>query len=285
MRLLRNSRDWIRDRVLLVLDDGPSHGYEILSILNEYAPDLRLTTLYRWLHEMEEEGLISSEFQAGPHGPDRRVYSLGARGENRLREVLKDSIDIVMHFYDAYRRASIGNLFDMIDETFETPSGRVLFTAFPRIRESDIPTIEYLRRYNERGQVDVLGDSAAVEKIDRKHRRMNGHITDIPSPNERFSQVWISGVPTRHVLHSSIIESNRVLKSGGVLRVLAPFVYFEGAEEPDLGTFVKTTAIQLFPELGMSDADDIGEVIESVMPECSAMDVFPGLVVFLAKKA
>ena len=113
-RDLKNSREWIRNQILLVLDNGPCHGYDILRSLDNHVENLRLTTLYRWLHAMESEGLIESTVQPGPHGTDRRVYRLGVRGELRLREMRKDSIGVIMHFYDAYRHSVTGNLHEIL---------------------------------------------------------------------------------------------------------------------------------------------------------------------------
>jgi DNA-binding PadR family transcriptional regulator len=281
---LRESREWIRNQILLVLDTGPCHGYDILRSLNEHVSNLRLTTLYRWLHTMEAEGLVQSAIQPGPHGPDRRVYRLGARGENRLRELLKDSIGIIMHFYDAYRHSITGNMHQKLDEEIRAPDGRVLFAAVPRVREIDINTIQHLLTGNGSNSIDVLGDSTILTTLGIRHRALKGGLSDIPAPNDRYAQIWVSGIPHREDLHNSVLEFKRVLKEGGVVRILAPFVYFDRPEQPDLGEFLRVTAIQLFPDLGIADGEDIGEVLESVFPDCGALDLFPGLVVFWARK-
>jgi len=279
---LKNSREWIRNRILLILDTGPVHGYDILRSLNEHVSDLRLTTLYRWLHTMESEGLVNSEIQPGPHGPDRRVYQLGVRGELRLRDILRDSIEVLMHFYDAYRHSITGNLYEIMQPDLKSPEGCILFASNPRIRMNDIATIQHLSE-SSNGPIEILGDSTIVTSLEIKHRVLKGSLGNIPSPNDRFSQLWISGVPDREELHKAIIEFKRVLVKGGVLRILAPFVYFNKPRQPDLGEFVRITAIQLFPELGMADGNDVANILESVFPDCGVLDIFPGLVVFWAR--
>ncbi len=282
---MKNSREWIRNRILLVLDTGPCHGYDILRSLNEHVSNLRLTTLYRWLHAMEAEGLVESIVQPGPHGPDRRVYRLGARGENRLREMLKDSIEVIMHFYDAYRHSITGSMHQLMEAELKAPNGRVLFAAVPRVREFDLSTIEHLTQNNNGSSgLDILGDSTILTTMGIKHRVLKGEISDIPAPNERYSQIWLSGIPDRRQLHNAMTEFKRVLVKEGILRILAPFVFFDKPDQPDLGEFVRVTAIQLFPDLGMADGDDVGTILEAVFPDCGALDLFPGLVVFWARK-
>lgn len=281
---MKNSREWIRNRILLTLDTGPAHGYDILRSLNEHVSDLRLTTLYRWLHTMESEGLVDSEIQPGPHGPDRRVYQLGVRGELRLRDMLRDSIEVLMHFYDAYRHSITGNLYEVMQSGLKPPEGRILFASNPRIRKNDIATLQHLSEIDS-SPIEILGDSTILTSLGIKHRALKGSLGDIPSPNDRFSQIWISGVPDRQELHKAVIEFKRVLVKGGVLRILAPFVYFNKPGQPDLGEFVRITAIQIFPELGMADGNDVADILEAVFPDCGALDVFPGLVVFWARNA
>ncbi|MHA1637435.1 MAG: PadR family transcriptional regulator [Candidatus Thorarchaeota archaeon] len=281
---MKNSREWIRNRILLVLDTGSCHGYDILRALNEHVDNLRLTTLYRWLHAMESEGLVESTIQPGPHGPDRRVYRLGARGELRLREMLKDSIGVVMHFYDAYRHSVTGHLHKLFHEDQKIPEGRILFASEPRIKENDIATLRYLNEQNGKGSIEIIGDTTVLASLGIKHKALKGNLGDIPSPNERFAQIWISGVPDRQLLQRAVLEFKRVLVRGGILRILAPFVYFNEPEQPDLGEFVRLTAMQLFPELGMADGHDVADILEAVFPDCGALDIFPGLVIFWARK-
>lgn len=101
------TREKTRNQLLLLLDRRPCHGYELRRLLHSAVGDIEITKLYRWLRDMENEGLVESETQTGHRGPSRRVYRLGPRGERCLREVLRDSIGVVLHFYDAFRRFSM----------------------------------------------------------------------------------------------------------------------------------------------------------------------------------
>lgn len=72
--------------LLLLLDDGPTHGYELLerlpSLLGEERVDVG--NVYRALRGLEEEGLVVSEWQAELPGPAKRTYTLTADGADLL---------------------------------------------------------------------------------------------------------------------------------------------------------------------------------------------------------
>lgn len=74
-------RSFLRPILLLLLAEGPSHGYELL----EQAADLGLERtdpggLYRTLRAMEQEGLVQSWWEASSSGPARRTYALTDEG-------------------------------------------------------------------------------------------------------------------------------------------------------------------------------------------------------------
>lgn len=80
-------RRFIRPLALLLLAEGPSHGYELARSLNEFAPgglNLEPSVLYRMLRQMEEEGLTSSSLDDSGTGPARKVYELTPEGREAL---------------------------------------------------------------------------------------------------------------------------------------------------------------------------------------------------------
>ena len=75
--------------VLLLLTDGPSHGYELLSRLRPMLPADAAppdpSALYRLLRGLEEEGALRSSWADNPgSGPARRVYELTDSGRGTL---------------------------------------------------------------------------------------------------------------------------------------------------------------------------------------------------------
>jgi PadR family transcriptional regulator, regulatory protein PadR len=72
--------------LLLLLSDGPTHGYELLerlpSVLGEERVDVG--NVYRALRGLEEEGLVASEWRADLPGPAKRTYTLTEEGASVL---------------------------------------------------------------------------------------------------------------------------------------------------------------------------------------------------------
>jgi PadR family transcriptional regulator len=97
--------------ILLLLREGPKHGYELLERLPELSSadgHVDLGNLYRLLRAMEAEDLVSSTWQTDS-GPPRRVYRLTASGERlldgwagSLRE-MRRTVDNFLTHYDTRR--------------------------------------------------------------------------------------------------------------------------------------------------------------------------------------
>ena len=80
--------------LLLLLSDGPTHGYELLERLPTLLRDERVDVgnVYRALRALEEEGLVVSEWQADLPGPAKRTYTLTTAGADALSSWL-DSLE------------------------------------------------------------------------------------------------------------------------------------------------------------------------------------------------
>jgi DNA-binding PadR family transcriptional regulator len=78
---------YLRSCALLLLTEGPKHGYELLVQLSERGyGDADPGGLYRALRSMEEEGLVCSSWEYGDFGPARRVYAVTEQGVVELRD-------------------------------------------------------------------------------------------------------------------------------------------------------------------------------------------------------
>ena len=101
--------------VLVMLHREEAHGYNLMSGLDEFGfrpgrkdPSL----LYRALREMEETGLVTSEWHTESLGPQRRVYKITPAGETYLEEWIADlrrtrqEIDSLLLAYEAVKASS-----------------------------------------------------------------------------------------------------------------------------------------------------------------------------------
>lgn len=104
-------RGFVQPALLLLLQRGPSHGYDLASGLSsvgfeQYPVDA--STIYRTLTGLEADGMVVSELESqGSLGPPRRVYRITAAGEELLRnwvEQLRATDRILHQFLQEYDR-------------------------------------------------------------------------------------------------------------------------------------------------------------------------------------
>ena len=93
--------------LLLLLLEQPTHGYELLEALPALTGDERVDmgNLYRVLRALEEDGLVTSRWEAGAPGPAKRTYELTAEGKRLLDEwaaALRGSRERIDLFIDRY---------------------------------------------------------------------------------------------------------------------------------------------------------------------------------------
>jgi PadR family transcriptional regulator, regulatory protein PadR len=74
--------------LLLLLRERATHGYELLEQLPSLTGEARVDmgNLYRVLRALEEDGLVTSRWEAGEPGPAKRTYELTAEGRRLLDE-------------------------------------------------------------------------------------------------------------------------------------------------------------------------------------------------------
>jgi PadR family transcriptional regulator, regulatory protein PadR len=90
--------------LLLLLHCNESHGYELLEGLGPFGFDqnpVDSSTVYRFLREMEERGLVTSRWDTGGAGPARRLYRLTEDGDHYLAWWVDDlrETDRVLHYF------------------------------------------------------------------------------------------------------------------------------------------------------------------------------------------
>ena len=79
-------RDLLVPYVLLAISAQKAHGYFIEQYLRGMGlAQVEMTRIYRTLRQLEEQGLVTSAWEAGPDGPARRVYTLTDGGRTWLQ--------------------------------------------------------------------------------------------------------------------------------------------------------------------------------------------------------
>ncbi|MHA2142007.1 MAG: helix-turn-helix transcriptional regulator [Candidatus Thorarchaeota archaeon] len=282
---VRVTKEWVQDRVLVLLDHNPSYGYELIQHLESEGGNIRLNTLYRWLNEMESKNLVKSEIGSGPMGPKRKIYSLTTRGKKRTTKVLRDSISLVLRAYCNFRKhAYPADITPILENDPTEIEGRILYVAYPKIYDFDIKMLEALSRRRGGLPIDVLSGIDVLNEREIRHRQLKGDPWDIPSPDERFTEIWLSGLLEKKMLRGSIQECKRVLKKRGILKIVAPYVSQEKNQAPSVGEFMLVTAATLFPELGVFEHTELNIMIEEFFREYSSYEIYPDMIVYWAKK-
>jgi PadR family transcriptional regulator PadR len=97
---------FVEPAVLLLLREGANHGYQLLERLPEFG-DRRVDAgnLYRILRALEDEGMVTSQWNADLPGPAKRTYRLTAEGARLLEhwiEALRATRTVIDDFLKRY---------------------------------------------------------------------------------------------------------------------------------------------------------------------------------------
>lgn len=102
-------RSWIQFLTLRILYETPTYGYQLLDEIEERTcgcHKLEPGSIYTVLRRMEEKGLLTSAWERGDAGPDRRVYTVTEKGTEVLKKGLstivrrKQLFDDLIGFYE-----------------------------------------------------------------------------------------------------------------------------------------------------------------------------------------
>lgn len=84
-------RKWQSAFILLIIDEAPTHGYEIAQKMNAFGCLIKTTGqmggMYRLLSDLEEEELIVAEWETDKPGPAKKIYKITQKGFKRLMEL------------------------------------------------------------------------------------------------------------------------------------------------------------------------------------------------------
>jgi len=104
-------RGWIQFLLLLLLNEEPMHGYQLISTMEERGlvreGRFRTGSVYTILNRMEEYGLLRSSHGESDAGRTRRVYEITEEGRGHLKTGLEYMLRrkrVLDHMEDYYRR-------------------------------------------------------------------------------------------------------------------------------------------------------------------------------------
>lgn len=101
---------YIQPSVMLALRMKPSYGYELIKEIQTFGfvrGDAPPGMIYRHLRQLEEDGLVSSEWETDGTGPAKRMYALTGEGREVLAlwiDYLSGMAEKLSAFIDIYRK-------------------------------------------------------------------------------------------------------------------------------------------------------------------------------------
>ena len=94
--------------LLLLLAEEPGHGYDLIERLRSLGFEHRAGSLYRELRRLEDDGLVTSYWEASQtRGPARRVYELTFDGRRALRACAASAEDLTRTLSDYVERCAV----------------------------------------------------------------------------------------------------------------------------------------------------------------------------------
>jgi len=99
---------YVQPSLLMALSKGKSYGYQLIQDITDFGfmrEEAPPGMIYRHLRQMDEEGLVTSTWDAEGDGPAKRVYSITPEGSEILEawiihmERQRDRLDAFIRRY------------------------------------------------------------------------------------------------------------------------------------------------------------------------------------------
>ena len=109
----KRAERYIQSSILMALKIRSSYGYELIKGISQFgfvegqAPP---GMIYRHLRALEENGLVSSEWQTEGAGPAKRVYHLTPEGKEVLEfwiGYMKNQAEKLLNFIEIYQKNEV----------------------------------------------------------------------------------------------------------------------------------------------------------------------------------
>ncbi len=104
----KKTERYIQPSLLLALKKKPSYGYELIQEISQFGfveGQVPPGMIYRHLRDLEENGIVVSEWETGGAGPAKRVYQLTSEGEAVLGfwiDYMRQQAERLRRFVDMY---------------------------------------------------------------------------------------------------------------------------------------------------------------------------------------
>jgi poly-beta-hydroxybutyrate-responsive repressor len=106
----KRTQKYIQPSILLALKQKPSYGYELIQEIPQFGfveGQVPPGMIYRHLRELEDNGLVVSQWETEGTGPAKRVYQLTAEGLEVLAfwiGYMKNQAERLVTFIEIYEK-------------------------------------------------------------------------------------------------------------------------------------------------------------------------------------
>jgi DNA-binding PadR family transcriptional regulator len=237
--------DDIKKGILRIFRGGELYGYDIHKKLGTMDVDIDLSRLYRILNDMKKEGLLESRWEKSQSGPRKRMYKVTEGGQEKLREILLEAIEMVHDFYGEYLMGlpPEGNplleILTLMTESFQGNENVAFITTKPfGVNEIIISII--LKKLPEGKMYLVKPRSVEVNLELDNLLTLGGSYEDVPLKENFLDLVIVIDLPREEHLNDAVEEWNRILVPNGRLAIVTPSVLVKDNEDPlTIGDFVE----------------------------------------------
>lgn len=229
----------------------PTHAYAIAQELAaEGGPDR--ATVYRRLRSLERSGLVAARAEAG-QGARRRVLRLTARGEEALREELREAVRLLAEAFAAQAPRRGGGKRGRADPP-------IVFVSGARISGVETRIVRSMARAHPRRVHLVVQPGVDVASATGAAPTLEAPWTALPFRDAYARTLFVNELPPARALAGAVREWARVLAPGGWGYVIAPAPIPRGVD-PFVDFFADVQA-ELFP--GQAPATDVPRVDEAL---------------------
>jgi len=237
--------DDIQKGILRIFRGGELYGYDIHKKLGTMDVDIDLSRLYRVLNDMKKEGLLDSRWEKSQSGPRKRMYVVTEGGQEKLKEILLEAIEMVHSFYREYLMslAPEGNpifeLIHLMTESFQGNENVAYVTTKPFGVNEIILSI--IHKKLPEGKLYLVKPRSVDVKLELDNLlTLGGSYEDVPLKEDFIDLVIVIDLPREELLNDAVEEWNRILVPKGRLAIVTPSVLVKDNEDPlSIGDYVE----------------------------------------------
>ncbi len=237
--------DDIKKGILRIFRGGELYGYDIHKKLGTMDVDIDLSRLYRVLNDMKKEGLLDSRWEKSQSGPRKRMYVVTEGGQEKLREILLEAIEMVHSFYREYLMSldpegnPIFEIIHLMTESFQGNENVAYVTTKPFGVNEIILSI--IHKKLPEGKLYLVKPRSVDVNLELDNLlTLGGSYEDIPLKADFIDLIVVIDLPREGLLRDAVEEWNRILVPRGKLIILTPTVLVKGSDGPlSIGDFVE----------------------------------------------